>query len=217
MWVAPLGWLCLTLMDRNANMAEVQADFDVELATGKVTARLVMAPDCPEPKVSPSRCRAAAPTKPVKPAPKSAQKPAAWPHTWHAPRGVFQGKQGPVVDFCAGRAADACDTPTSAAVSPTGRWRLVRLPTDTGDYMHHALFALDHQTGAVFPITEGPWPPALSPKQLQALQQDYSAVPSQDVVGEAHVAATGHGETFAVDDLLVTPGERVLKVGSLAP
>lgn len=208
-------WLCLSVMDRNANMADVQADFDIELATGKVAARLAMAPNCRNLKITPSRCRQAAQPKPAsKPASKPATK--TWPFGWNAKRAVFAGKPGAALDLCAGRPADQCD-PMSVAVSPSGRWRLVRLPTGAGDYMHHALFALDHQTGGVHPIVEGAWPLALTLDQRQKLQIDYSAVPSLDVVGEAHIAATGHAERFVVDDLLIVPGERVIRVGNFVP
>ncbi|MGK0360140.1 MAG: hypothetical protein ACI9U2_002452 [Bradymonadia bacterium] len=209
-------WLCLSVMDRNANMADVQADFDVELATGKVAARLAMAPNCPNLKITPSRCRQEARPKPAsKPASNPATK--AWPFSWNAKRAVFAGEPGAALDLCAGAPADQCDTSMSVAVSPSGRWRLVRLATGAGDYMHHALFALDHQTGGVYPIVEGAWAPALTLKQRQKLQSDYSAVSSLDVVGEAYIAATGHAERFVVDDLLIIPGARVVRVGNFVP
>ena len=205
-------WLCVSLMDRNANMAEVRADFDIELATGKVTARLALAPGCPDPKLTPNRCGPPARPKPaVQPVKKT------WAFAWMAERGKLTGKSGVALDLCAGRPADQCDPSMSVAVSPSGQWRLVRLPTGMGDYMHHALFAVDHQTGAVHPIVEGTWPPALTGKQRQTLQQDYAAVPTLDVVGETYIAPTGHGEGFIVDNLLINPGKSVIRVGQFVP
>ena len=207
-------WLCLSLMDRNANMAEVHADVDIDLVTGKVDARLAMAPECPDLKITPNRCGPAARAKPT--SPKKAAPKKAWTFAWDPKRGQLKGKPGVAIDLCAGRPGDRCDA-VSVAVSPSGRWRLVRLPTGMGDYMHHALFAVDHQAGAMYPIAEGAWPPALTAKQHQQLQKDPAAVPTLDVVGEAHIAVTGHGERFVVDDLLINPGSGVIRVGAFVP
>ncbi|MCA9546292.1 MAG: hypothetical protein KC613_17930 [Myxococcales bacterium] len=208
-------WLCVALQDRNDNMAEIRALYDVELATGKVHPSLAMAPGCPGGAMLSDRCTLVGPpavTPPATPPPK-----VSWPFEWQGERGVLRGGDGPALDFCVGRPQEACDPPDTAAVSPSGRWRLLRLPTSQGDYMHHALFAVDHQTAALYPITEGAWPSPLTPTQRQQLLRDYAAVPSLDVVTETHIAATGHGERFAVDELLVSPGERVRRVGRLVP
>ncbi len=210
-------WLCLSLFDRNENMADVNVDYAIDLKTGAVEAHMGLNLQCealPQ-AATPPRARCAIMGPPWTPPGPPADR---WPVRFDDDSSAITGADGtPALAFCAGQPADACDGAVSVAVSPSGRWRVLWLHTMEADYMHFAAFALDHKTGDLFPLREGPWPKALTPTERARVVRDHAAIETVDVVGGTATRATGHGERIAMGEYLITPGERVLLVGHLLP
>lgn len=136
----PARAACLTLQDRNANMANVRIRVRVELATGGVSHRVEIGGDCAKPPASFPAC-------------------AAPP----ADRGGAPGAPFPVASL------GLPDTVREETVSPSGRWSVLAQPSDEGDYIHRALFLLDRQKKLVYPLVAGAFPKPLAPAQIKRL------------------------------------------------
>jgi hypothetical protein len=157
--------VCMTLMDRNVNMANVAIDVRVDLASGAVLHRVTRGGEC-------------------------AAKPPNWKDC--AARATDGAKWAPF------RSAAGID---EELVSPSGRWSVLSMNDDRGDYIHRSLFLLDRQGDQVFPIVKGPFP---APIPLAALARTEDRAATVDAVGESVVRWLDH-DALLVDSLLVVP------------
>ncbi len=101
------------------------------------------------------------------------------------------------------------------AVTPSGRYGLVALPTSQGDYMHAALIGVDLKKKTVHRITEKGWQPPATAAEKARWKANPEAIKAIDVVGESLIRAVPREEAFYVDGLLIRPGKAPIKVGTL--
>ena len=192
---------CLTLMDRNINMADVQVKVRVELATGRVDRwQTVGEPECqPPPGV-----RTDDPSEgpwcewPVPPEPESADNFA---FDFDEESGWIRERADPprghthLPDFM------------REQVSPSGRWLVLGGNYQEADYIHRSLVLCDREDGALYPVLAepSPWPAALKTNGPVVELPDDGLV---DVVGESDVRwlrVSESGEVLVVDQLVITP------------
>jgi hypothetical protein len=194
---------CLTLMDRNANMANLQLQVRVELDTGRVERWLTLGED---------ECKAPRDVKVAEP-----------------PRERFCGTQRPHAAEPTTRYAYAYDSETGWVVqnaaeplnhtnlldfleesaSATGRWQVLGGNFSEGDYIHRNLLLLDREDGALYPVLAEPsaWPvplKAAGAERTVTLPADVMA----DVVGESDVRwirVSPGRELLVVDQLVIEP------------
>lgn len=203
---------CLTLMDRNANMASAWLFLRIDLATGKISRWF----DLPDP----GEGGAAAPdgVKAGKPGPADTCSPRATAATPLAPapalpftfdnEQIFEKKGGRRV----ARARLTGYSMEERSPSPSRRWLYLAGDLEEGDYIHRRLVLLDRATGDVFPIRPkgGTWP---SPLMLAGRKTPpLYATPLTNtvgVVGESDVRWLGHApdaEILIIDGLVIRPG-----------
>jgi hypothetical protein len=203
---------CLTLMDRNINMADVLVRVEIELGSGKVSRWLEMGDEqCIPPKgvkiaEHSERC-----------APRHRLTPEA------AETGFrFAFDAGHVVELMPSSPA----VPTVGLrgyaidkVSPSGRWVLLAGDQEDGDYIHQQIVLLDRTTGEVFPIRKRPgaWPgPLKTTGSKPPFRIRTPVVGTAGVVGETDIRWLGRSATselLVVDGLVVRPGAAAFSVG----
>lgn len=192
----------LTLMDRNANMADVQLKVRVELDSGRVARWQTLGePEClPPPGVSPGD-------------PDEDQ----W-HTLTLRSSTEATARKYTFDFDSesswvlksGEPATHLPDYLAEGASPSGRWLVLGGELQEGDYIHRNLLLLDREDGNVYPILEqpGPWPaPLAAAKRAVKVPESGMA----DVVGESDVRWLSFSESvelLIVDQLVVQPAKR---------
>jgi len=151
------GAVCMTLMDRNANMADVAVHLRIDLAKGTVVHHVAIGGDCLPKTREVGRC-------------------ATPPET---PR---SGKSAPLALGSLGVPAATREE----SVSPSGHWSVVSLapPEGEGDYLHRWVFLADRSEKALYPIAEGRFPRALDAAKRATLD---ASAKTLDVVAETPV------------------------------
>ncbi|HEX6244320.1 MAG TPA: hypothetical protein VFZ61_25560, partial [Polyangiales bacterium] len=215
---------CLRLMDRNANMANVVVDAEIDLNTGAVARTLsVGAPQCKSP---------FAPANPAKSAcnadsagdERVVEQVNAYRFTF-AREQLIDTKQAnkPVLTLREYQEEE---------MSPTGRWLVLGGDPVESDYLYRRLVLLDRNDGALFALTDkpGPWPEPLArpEKKARALSlpiEQAALVPREtearwiDARGQASEEAPGGRgqELLVVGTLVVAPGKASFELpGELA-
>jgi hypothetical protein len=199
--------VCLSLLDRNENMADLSVTVGVDLATGKVDKWLTMDSnkDCniakrPATGIGLQKggknfaCSGTAASRPRPPA-----STAAHPFSFDAKRQAIVGG-GSAVAF--GTTED--NGFTVAGSSPSGRWVLLSGCTEGADYFHSQVLMFDRTGGGVYSVTKGPWPRALDAKQIAAIGACETKTLS--VVGETPIWWVGHKDHLVVGNTVVLPG-----------
>ena len=191
---------CLTLMDRNANMASYRVEVRVDLTTGTSTEDFTIAPpECQLPQREQPGC--ARYGNFASEAPAGASSDAEPPHEFAGPPGF-----------------------TISSWSPSRRWVLLQGNESIGDYIHSQIVLYEVATRRTFPLLGDDvaalggarWPAPLTAAQL-ALAPEELAPLVGDVVGETPIYwLAGRDDRLVVEDRLVLPGARVLQVGRLA-
>lgn len=196
--VAPDGSsACLSLMDRNANMADVTVRLHVDLKTGGVHAGVA---GCPG---EPAACA-------------TVVLPNVPPAT-DAPFRIDGGrllKREPSGSLTVISGLGSGDF-REAAASPSGRWVVIEGNESEADYIHRDLLLLDRMHGRVHAIVPGRFPPPIAQGDLVSLGR--IRVRTADATGESEVRWLP-GDVLLVDRLLVLPGQRALAIdGDIAP
>jgi hypothetical protein len=206
---------CMSLMDRNINMASVSVDVAIDLTSGKVRRWLTMgSEDC----APPAGVKVAAPDSAPKciadlsPPPSRGRREAY--EFEFASGGVLKrrGKAGARVLKIRGYSPEE-----TVGLSPSGRWSVLRGEQEDGDYIHAQLVLLDREAGEIFPIREGAvWPAALRAGGKGSLPQIKTPIEHTiQVVGETDVrwlGSTAESELLAVGALVVRPGRQSFSV-----
>jgi hypothetical protein len=135
------GALCMSLMDRNANMANVRVHVRVDLASGAVQHRVSAGGACD---------------------PKAPDLPACAPPPEPPPAAAA----APFPLSSLGLPA----TVKEESVSPSGRWSVLSQETEGGDYIHRSLLLLDRRERRVYTLAKGPFPSPLASAQLASPQ-----------------------------------------------
>jgi len=185
---------CLRLMDRNSNMASYLVDIRIDLATGRTVDYLSIAPEsCKLPRrEAPAHCEGAALVTVARDLEPRDLEPAG-------PPGF-----------------------TAFARSPSGRWVVLRGNPMEGDYIHSQVVLYEPATRRSFPVVGelaekgGGWPAPLTAEQL-ALDAAQLGQIVGDVVGETSIYwLEGRDDRLVIDETLVIPGVRIVRVGQLA-
>ena len=198
--------LCLHVMDRNINMMSVEVVLRVPLDGGAVTHRITTPETCETPRVAagtPALCESA----PVA----SRRTSEAMPYAIEGNRIVRRGARGRSTMVTAFGGSDV----NVDEVSSSGRWQVFSANVEEGDTILRDLLLFDAQSGRVFPIVEGAFPPALDARAIRAINtvHEHTAVAS----GETTIRFLDPGERLWVAGLLVMPGERAVQLsGELA-
>ena len=200
---------CLTLMDRNANMADLQLKVRVELDSGRVQRWLTVGEDdCKAPKGviagEPDRAHWCNPRMEPEPEPEPATRFAfdydvdtGWV------RRVFAKPENHV----------HLNEYLLEQTSPSGRWLVLGGDHTDGDYIHRSLVLCDREDGAIYPVLAkaSAWPVPLKAAKRGGMAR--IRVPSKgmaDVVGESDVLWLGGPTTemLIVDQLVIRPNAR---------
>jgi hypothetical protein len=181
-------------------MAEIMANFDVNLDSGSTKSWLRFSLDCDIDTTVKTTCVASAQkTTTVKPPGKS---------------DVVLDEESGQVRIGARIIAQLPPYPSLSA--QTGDWMLVTIPTSSGDYMHAAVVAVDRSTGSVHPVREGAWTKPALPAALAKWREDPESIKAMDAVGESHIRVWPDGRSFYVDGVLIRPGSTSVQVGQIA-
>lgn len=182
---------CLSLKDRNINMASLDINLHVSLRDGKVAWTEVFPSECPGPKLPECRTRSPAAAKPRKGA-------------YDLQEGWLMAGQKKLVKL--GQKGYGIEQ-----VSPGGTWAVVFGNESDGDYIHRTLFLLNQTTGVFYTIAAKPT--ALSRAQLRKLE----GVSSIDAVGESAVRWL-RDDVLLIDNQLIWPGKGLVDLqGDIAP
>jgi hypothetical protein len=194
---------CLTLMDRNLNMAGVSVGVQVDLKTGKVSRWLELGEEeCKPPKgVKVGEMKGCSPRSDSKSPPAETSFPFA-----------FEDEQVIALGPSGSRSAVArLPGYTSEVSSPSGRWVVLGGDVEEGDYIHRLIVLLDRTTGDVLPIRQRPgaWPAPLAAKGSKPPRRIPTPVRRTiSVVGETDLRWLGRSaasELLVVDDLVLRP------------
>ena len=125
---------CLSLMDRNMNMANLIVNARVDLTTHEVKSAVLIdvSHTCKEGQNAHAIFDCSREPSPTPPA----QAPPGLP----LPAGFHVESR-----------------------SPSGRWLVLGGEVTEGDYMHRSVLLMDAETRRVYPIVEGPWPGPIAP------------------------------------------------------
>ena len=197
--------VCLTLMDRNSNMANLQVQVRIDLDSGQVQRWLTIGEeDCTAPPGvttgDPSDAEWCEPRQ--RPAPTEA--PATFAFDFDADTGTVQQlSPQPAV-----RARLRGEYMRELA-SPSGRWLVLGGDLQEGDYIHRSLILCDREDGALYPVLEEPgtWPAPLKAAGRSGVVK-LPADGMADVVGESDIRwlVAGDGsELLIVDTLVLLP------------
>jgi hypothetical protein len=175
---------CLRLMDRNANMASSAVLVAIELRSSKSQSAPLFDLACKSKNT------------------KDAEGAVGCKATLLPSR--FSGRVGPKAS-----ALPAQEFMVESA-SKSGRYALVSVHLEEGDYIYRKLLIFDEERGSFFPIRKGPWGEGWTK----------STLPSADKLGDLTTTATGETATFWLEDgehlvvgsLVVTPGKETIDV-----
>jgi len=207
---ADQGRACLSLMDRNINMAEVGVEVVVDLKTGKVRRWLSLGEGSCHP---PKDVTIGTP----RPSEGCAVSSHGVPNIGEDPKG-FSFHATNVEDdvVIEGTSPGRLRVPSyqRAGDSPSGRFELLRGEQEDGDYIHFKALVFDRQTGELFPVTEeaGSWPkplPAVGNKGRRHIKTPVEE--SGDLVGETplHWLGPPEHEVLRVDKSILVPHARI--------
>jgi hypothetical protein len=199
-------FVCIALMDRNINMADLAVAMRIDLQTGQIDRRINLGGDrCPAPPgvvvaqfLPGDGCTPTRTSDSVRPS-------NSFPFTFTEGALVRDGPPRKVLEIAGYEDALHC--------SPSGRWCLLAGDREEGDYIYRKLVLLDRSKGQIFPITHGPWPAPLLPRSKRKARIETPIASTVSVVGETDVRWLGPAadELLVIDDLVVRPG-----VGSFA-
>lgn len=177
---------CLTLLDRNINMASVAIDLRVSLqGSGQVDWAIDIPTGCPGKKPVPCERK----SLPYREPPTAA---------YDLDDGWLVGAKRPRIRL--GQGDFFVD-----AVSPGGTWAVIGGNIEQGDYIHRSLFLLNRQTGSVRTIAEKSV--ALGKAQLRTMTAD-----SEAAVGETAIRWLSES-ALIIDSKLVWPGVGLVDLG----
>lgn len=203
------GQACLTIADRNANMADVSFVFRVDIESGRVDSSLELdnITECAQGSALVCGGTLAAGPEP------GAIARSKWAWDWSAeslslfPRGA--PKHETAKHLCGADVDISDDDSRSAGCaseegrSGSGRFVLVSGPTSEGDYIHRELFLIDLQSGEVLGLMGDT--PALKPVTAEDVVTD--GFGSMGAVGESDVRWLD-GDRLWIDGVLVNPVAR---------
>jgi hypothetical protein len=200
-----LGLACLTLLDRNVNMASVGLDYRIDLSSRRVERWLSLGDElCTPPSgvqlgEPPSSCRG-----------RTLQQDSSSPvasYAFDMPKAdglvIETGVRGKRASVRVGRDYGP-EQP-----SPSGRWLLLSGEPQEDDYLYRRLVLLDRETGSVYPVVpEGPWPSPLkprrgSPPRLMAPIEEAVPVSGED---DVRWLRTPEGDVLVAGEAIVKPG-----------
>jgi len=213
---------CLTLMDRNSNMANLALDVTVDLKTGKVHRWLsVGAEDCKPPpdvlvdEAAPSfGCQAeehedAAPVSATVDFPfrAEARKPPPSSPPLDEEGRIERDSDSLITRGRSGGVLIASYSP--AEVSPSARFVLLRGERAEGDYIGFKILVLDRRDGAVYPLPlrTSPWPKRLRASRKGVRQIAVPVEKTEWLAAEMAVRWLGPAEqeVLLVDRTIVIP------------
>jgi hypothetical protein len=198
-WLSPDGKrACVQLQDRNINMASLIYLSAVDLATGKTESVYTLGEECGEVDFDEAMKQLACPF----PTGDKAKPPAS---AYRLDEGKLIGPNG-VVKMELGE-----DIISGEEISPSGRWQVVGMHQEEGDYIYRMLVILDRKEGTFHPVKESrTWPKALTDEDLE----------DDQVLGELTMTGTGEqnvkwypGDRLVLGSYLVVPGERIVEAG----
>lgn len=210
---------CVTLLDRNENMADYSVDLAIDLATGKVESHVGYEPHDRCPETSLAACKdlgqettwtegieAAAATR--------------WTHAYDEKTGVLSRAGKAVRELCMPKDQRGVDWQPEYGcvfveeVSSSGRWLLVSAEYDVGgDYIYRQLYVLDLETAALSTMVceseAACTMEAVAPELLFVGDEPVGYT----VVGESEVGSLP-GDRFWIEGKLVIPGDgKVVAIG----
>jgi hypothetical protein len=202
------AFACLTIADRNDNMADVRFTLRVDLKSGQVASALNSdaVGSCKEEPAPPCEGKLGSGYQPRHSDPEQ-----EWPFTWDPERssviarGASEGGRpicAPGVDL---DSADDRDFGCAAheGLSQSGRFVLVSGALSEGDYIHRELYLIDLQSGELL----GMMGDALEFKVVSVDEIMTEGFGSLDVVGESDLRWVG-GDRLWVDGWLIDPAAR---------
>jgi hypothetical protein len=211
------GAACLTLQDRNVNMASYELSVTVDLATGGLLSRVALDLDgeCEGKQlrrgIVEGSCEARADSQPwvvtVTDEPPARED---WPARFdEATRSLVRAGQEPVRLCIPGHVSADPDGDWGACAelessSTSGRWSLLSGNRDEGDYIYRDLLLLDHSDGTLLQIGEPRKFVEVTPAQVFADEPEQGRL---WLVAESEVAWLP-GDRLWVDGLLLIPERR---------
>lgn len=209
LWLSQDGTAaCMTLSDRNVNMANALVRVQVRLADAALSSRLLVAGDCAAQPESGDGFQCAPHPRPRAAALPGSNSPRAF--ALEGSRIVRLGARGAQRV----RGLLAATDVEEEAPSPSGRWSLLRVHLEEGDYIHRSLVLFDRDAGELYGLRAGAWPSPLSATALRHHEALVEAAAS--AVGESTVRWLD-ADTLQLGDLLITPGRGVAQLpGELA-
>ena len=181
------GTACITLMDRNANMANVAAEIAIDLASGEVETKVNSVLGAAN---KPAAC---------------AQRP---PHPKGGACGYTINEQSQLLKAD----TQALVSPIGVGedfmidgVSPTGKWAtLIGNLSEGGDYIDMELLLLNCENGEVFPVQEEGWGVAIPVAELPEI--DLETTGTLSINGETSVRWMPGVDKLVVAGMVVEPG-----------
>lgn len=198
--------VCIELMDRNLNMASHVVSIRVDLAAQKFEMRSTFG-------CSARRAASAFDCGPrwVEPAPAASDFPYAFDQGACVVRSTSGTSFGKFVDW------------SIHAVSPSGRWVVIRGNTEDADYIHFNLLVVDRLKGVVLPVpnrepgVKTAWPAPLHRGDLDNPSRQRLGTRAGDFVGESTVRFAEPDTLVAGDLLFLLDVEKVVELdGELA-
>lgn len=177
---------CLTLMDRNINMADVSIELRVPIqGAGKVLWAVSVPSNCPGPKIA--ACEQAVPTFSEPPA------------------GAYELQDGWLVSAKKQLVRLGKGDFSKEASSPKGKWAVIGGNIEEGDYIHRSLYLLGRRDGTIHSIDAKSV--ILTRKYLRAMDVD-----SMPAVGETEIRWL-NDDALLIDSTLIFPGKGLVELG----
>jgi hypothetical protein len=219
--------VCLTLYDRNINMASVALDVQIELGSGTVQRWLSIGEEeCPPPRGvqrgNPAHACDRAPDKDLPTVallkePSNAARPQApsrLANLGHELKdGQLQRRGVLQLDLSA-------HDYSVEAVSPSGRWQVLGGDPEEGDYLYRHLLLLDRVSGQLYPVIhphsavyeERPrslrWPePLVPPPSAKGFRETKVAAPDAEADEEREPGAPDPKDAWRTRDAALLPRE----------
>lgn len=206
---ADQGRACLSLMDRNINMAEVAVDVVVDLKTGRVRRWLSLGEETCHP---PKGVVIGTP----RPSEGCAVSSHGVPNIGDDTQGfAFRAKNVDDDVVIEGKSPGTVLVPSyqRAGDSPSGRFELLRGEQEDGDYIHFKALVFDRQSGQLFPVTSeaGAWPKPLRAVGKGRRHIETPVEKAGDLVGETplHWLGPPAHEVLRVDKSILVPHARI--------
>jgi hypothetical protein len=190
---------CLTLADRNDNMANFSASLVVNLKTGKAQT---YGTGCKGTEANGPDCSSTDWWR-IQPAPVNRAK---FPYALADGRLVKRETDGKTTRVAKLGTGDFQED----QLSPSGTWVAIKGNESDGDFIHFQLFLLNRADGRVWPAGKAQ-SAALTAKQLATL--DKAEIETQDIVGETSLHwIPGHDLLLVDGNILVKPGEGAIEL-----